>query len=111
MTVKVPTEKQQYWLSHIHACQAQKISMINYAKQQNITPRTFYDAKKALVKKGLLDAPAITKQPTQFQKVSVTPSTTINAVLTFPGGICLEWPMNADTQQLLLIARTLQQLS
>ena len=111
MPLPSPTEKQQYWLSHLQACEAQKISMINYAKQNDIKPRAFYDAKKALLKKGLLNGVPATKQNPVFQKVVVVPAPSLSCVLVFPNGLRLEWPIDADAQQLLLTTRTLQRLS
>jgi hypothetical protein len=55
MSQRQPTpERQQYWLSHIEACQQQGISMKAYAQQSGIALRALYDAKSRLVREGAL---------------------------------------------------------
>lgn len=62
------TERQQYWLEHIRACDASGLTSIDYARQQGIKVKSLYSARKALAEKGKLPpAPAAV----HFQKVQV----------------------------------------
>ena len=48
------TERQQYWLNHIRACEASGKSIADYAVEHDINAQTMYAGKKMLVKKGIL---------------------------------------------------------
>lgn len=48
------TERQQYWLNHIRACEASGKSIADYAVEHEISAKTMYAGKKMLVKKGIL---------------------------------------------------------
>jgi ABC-type hemin transport system ATPase subunit len=48
------TERQQYWLNHIHACETSGKSIADYAVKHDINVKTMYAGKKMLVKKGIL---------------------------------------------------------
>ena len=48
------TERQQYWLKHIRACEASGKSIADYAVEHEISAITMYAGKKMLVKKGIL---------------------------------------------------------
>jgi len=49
-----PTEHQRKWLRRLQACEASGKSFTPYASEQGFPVRAMYDAKKALVKKGVL---------------------------------------------------------
>lgn len=46
------TERQQYWLKHLGACDAAGTTTIDYARAQGINVKTLYSARKALAEKG-----------------------------------------------------------
>lgn len=48
------TEIQKYWLDHINQATKQKLSMSDYAKQNNLMLKSFYGARTLLTKKGVL---------------------------------------------------------
>ena len=48
------TERQQYWLNQIRACEATGKSIADYAMEHDINVQTMYAGKKILVKKGIL---------------------------------------------------------
>jgi hypothetical protein len=48
------TEIQKYWLDHINQATKQKLSMSDYAKQNNLVLKSFYGARALLTKKGVL---------------------------------------------------------
>ena len=63
------TERQQYWLKHIRACEASGLTSIDYARQHGIKVKSLYSARKALAEKGKLPPPA--PAAVHFQKVQV----------------------------------------
>jgi hypothetical protein len=48
------TERQNYWLKHVRACEASGKSIADYAVDHDINVKTMYAGKKMLVKKGIL---------------------------------------------------------
>jgi hypothetical protein len=61
------TERQQYWLEQVRACEASGKSIAEYAADQGIDAKAMYAGKKALVKKGVLPR----SRPAQFQRAQV----------------------------------------
>lgn len=68
-TEKPLTEKQRYWLEHVQACEASGQKMNEYAVAQGLGPRALYDARKRLVKQGVI-APSKRSRP-GFQRIQV----------------------------------------
>jgi hypothetical protein len=62
------TERQQYWLKHIHACDASGLTSIDYARQHGIKVKSLYSARKILAEKG---KPPPAPAAVHFQKVQV----------------------------------------
>jgi hypothetical protein len=54
MQDKPQTERQRYWLEHIQSWNKSGKRMSEYARDQGFPVRAMYDAKKALVQKGIL---------------------------------------------------------
>jgi hypothetical protein len=48
------TERQQYWLSHIEACEASGESLKGYAEAHGFAAGAIYAAMKVLIRKRLL---------------------------------------------------------
>ena len=63
------TVRQRYWLEHIEACEASGQKMGAYAAAQGLGARALYDAKKRLVKQGVI-ASSRRSRPV-FQRVQV----------------------------------------
>tara|TARA_R110001592_G_scaffold357416_1_gene660511 strand:+ start:65446 stop:65781 length:336 start_codon:yes stop_codon:yes gene_type:complete len=61
------TERQQYWLKHIRACEAAGQTSIDYARAHDISVKSLYSARKELASKGRL----LRSQSTVFQKAQV----------------------------------------
>ena len=106
MTPKQPTERQQYWLSHIQACDKTDLSYRAYADQHGFSPRALYDAKKALVRDGFLSG----KTKSRFQQVQIERSASpvhaavqTHCLITLPNGISLEWPLASNPDSLATI--------
>ena len=59
------TDKQQNWLAHINNASDQKISLVHYAKENNLHIKNLYAARTVLVKKGVLERP----ETTHFSKI------------------------------------------
>lgn len=106
MNNKRLTERQQYWLSHIQACQQQRISMKDYAQQQGIALHALYDAKCRLNKIGVLSS----KPKSKFQKAEITRVASTLCIIHLPNGIRLEWPTDNSTQTLTAILSAAIQL-
>ena len=67
------TERQQYWLNHIHACEASGKSIADYAVKHDINVKTMYAGKKMLVKKGILPRTRSNRfQRAQISSIAVT---------------------------------------
>lgn len=48
------TNRQRYWLEHIHACEALGKTVAEYGAGQGFDAKAMYVGKKVLVKKGVL---------------------------------------------------------
>jgi len=48
------TAHQRYWLERVKACEVSGKSVVAYASEHGLAVRALYDAKKILVKKGVL---------------------------------------------------------
>ena len=59
------TERQQYWLKHIRACDAAGQTSIDYARENGINVKSLYSARKALADKGRLPP----RKAISFQKI------------------------------------------
>tara|TARA_R110002074_G_scaffold51314_1_gene129831 strand:- start:531 stop:794 length:264 start_codon:yes stop_codon:yes gene_type:complete len=61
------TERQQYWLQHIRACDTAGKPSVEYARENGIGVSALYAARLALANKGALLQPG----PPRFQKATV----------------------------------------
>jgi len=88
MNDKPLTKQQQYWLSHLDACQQQGLSMKLYAQREGIALSTLYQAKCRMTKAKILSG----KKPSIFQRVVVrtVPVVSADCTITLPSGIRLE---------------------
>ena len=75
------TEHQRYWLERIQACEAQGLSITAYAAEHGFPVRAMYDAKKVLVKKGVL--PVRLSQLLEYRR-AVRADDKVSAVPLFP---------------------------
>jgi len=51
------TDRQQYWLKHIRACDAAGKPSVDYARENGIEVSAMYSGRKALAEKGALTKP------------------------------------------------------
>ncbi len=59
------TDHQRYWLERVKACEASGKSVVAYSAEHGLAVRAMYDAKKVLVRKGVLPR----THRAQFQRV------------------------------------------
>ena len=93
------TERQQYWLKHLRACEAAGKTTIDYARAHGINVKTLYSARKALAEKGTLPRP----KATRFQKVQ-TPTSQSSADgswrIQLPNGVVVAFGGDFDASTL-----------
>lgn len=97
------TERQQYWLKHIRACEGAGQGMKTYARAQDLDIKSLYSWKKALVKKGVLPR----TRPTRFQQAQVVAPAVISEwQITLPNGVSVAFAGEVDTVTLTTILNT-----
>ena len=99
------TERQQYWLKHIRACDAAGQTSIDYAREHDINVKTLYSARKALAEKGTVPRP----QPTRFQKAQLASSPrTMDSQwqVQLPNGAVAAFSGKVDATTLSLVLNT-----
>ena len=101
--MKTPTQKQQYWLNHIQACQREAISMTAYAQRNDINIAQMYAWKSTLIKRGLLgNSTSNTATLPLFQKVTVAPAHMdgLHCKIILPNQLVLECSPDSDSSQI-----------
>lgn len=97
------TERQQYWLKHIRACEHAGQGMKAYARAQDLDIKALYSWKKALVKKSVLPR----TRPTRFQQAQVVAPAIISEwQITLPNGVSVAFAGAVDTVTLTTILNT-----
>jgi len=99
------TQRQQFWLKHIQACEASGKSMAEYAASKGIVVRAMYSGRKALIKKGVLPA----EQPARFQRVQMMEATVSSQWCI--GGVSVAFAGEVDAKSLstvLSVSATLE---
>jgi hypothetical protein len=99
------TERQQYWLKHIRACDAAGQTSIDYARANGINVKTLYSARKALAEKGTLPPrKAICFQKVQTPAVHSHPDSQWRIQL--PNGVVVAFGGDLDASTLSLVLST-----
>lgn len=104
------TERQQYWLEHLRACDAAGTTTIEYARNHGLRVKSLYSARKALAEKGTLPPP----QPPRFQKAQITSdsSGTDNRWhIQLPNGVVVAFGGAVEAKSLSLVLSTAASLS
>ncbi len=95
------TEHQRYWLERIQACEASGKSITAYAAEHGFPVRAMYDAKKVLVRKGVLPR----TQCARFQRVQ-TEAVGVGGKwhIQLPNGVVVDFsgPVEAGTLSTVL---------
>ncbi len=97
------TEHQRYWLERIQACAASGKSITAYASEHGFPVRAMYDAKKVLVRKGVLPR----TQRAQFQRVQ-TEAVTVGSEwhIQLPNGAVVDFSGTVEAGSLLTVLNT-----
>jgi len=101
------TERQQYWLKKLRACESEGRSLSSYAADQGFHVGAIYAAKKTLIRKGVLpQTPSVRFQRIQTQAVNVGSEWRVR----FPNGVSVEFSGSADAGSLSTILSTVARL-
>jgi hypothetical protein len=99
------TERQQYWLKHLRACDTSGKTTIDYARENGINVKSMYSARKALAEKGTLPRP----KPARFQQVQViagNPAGDTQWHVQLPNGLAISFGGKVDAATLALVLST-----
>jgi len=101
------TERQQYWLTHIRACDAAGKPSVEYAGENGIEASALYAARKALANKGALPKP----RPPRFQKATVVGGTAgAQWQIQLPNGALVGFSGEVNARSLETVLRTVAAL-
>jgi len=105
MQHKPLTERQRYWLAHIQSWNKSGMRMSEYAQEQSFPVRAMYDAKKALVSKGILPR-SRASYTARFESVQIVePSPLSEWRITFPNNAVVEFSGMPDEQILVSVLK------
>ncbi len=97
------TERQQYWLEHIQACEASGKSVTSYAAEHGFHVGAMYAGKKMLVRKGALRG----AQRSRFQRLQTVPVTVDQKWrIQLPNGVLVDFSGTVDAGALLTVLNT-----
>ncbi len=97
------TDHQRYWLERIQACEAQGLSITAYAAEHGFPVRAMYDAKKVLVKKGVLPR----TQGVRFQRAeTIAVSIDSEWRIRLPNGVSVDFSGTVDASALSTVLNT-----
>ena len=109
MQKKPLTERQRYWLNHIQSWNQSGLRMSEYAKDQGFAVRSMYDAKKALVKRGILPG-SRSSYTTRFEQVRIIESSIESEWrVALPNGSVVEFSASFDEHVLGTILKVAAQ--
>ena len=96
------TERQQYWLQHLRACDASGQSMKAYAQAQNLAIHDLYSWKKTLVKRGVLPR----TRTARFQRVETAAAVASHWQVQLPNGVAISFAAAVDAGTLATVLNT-----
>jgi len=101
------TEHQRKWLGRIQACEASGMGVAAYAAEHDFPVRAMYDAKKVLVKKGVLPR----TRRSQFQRVQ-TAAVTVGGEwrIQLPNGVSVDFSGTVDAGSLSTVLNMVARL-
>ena len=101
------TEHQRYWLERIQACEASGKSITAYAAEHGFPARAMYDAKKVLVRKGVLPR----TQGVRFQRTQTTAASSDSEWrIRLPNGVAVDFSGPVDAGTLTTVLNTVASL-
>ncbi len=97
------TEHQRQWLGRVQACEASGMSVAAYASAHGIPVRAMYDAKKVLVRKGVLPR----THRARFQRVQ-TEAVTVGGEwrIQLPNGAAVDFSGTVDAGMISTVLNT-----
>ena len=99
------TERQQYWLKHIRACDASGQTTIDYARAHDINGKSMYSARKGLAEKGNLPR----QSSSRFQKAQLISDSAASECqwrIHLPNGTGIDFGGKVDAATLSLVLST-----
>ncbi len=97
------TEHQRYWLEKIQACEASGKRITAYAAEHGFPVRAMYDAKKALVRKGVLPR----TQGVRFQLAETTAVISDSEWhIRLPNGVSVDFSGTVEAESLSRVLKT-----
>jgi len=99
------TKHQRHWLEQIQACEASGKSVAAYASEHGLPVRAMYDAKKVLVKKGVLPRTL----GARFQRVQ-TKAVGGEWRIQLPNGISVDFSGTVDAGSLSAVLNSVARL-
>jgi len=101
------TERQQYWLKHIRACDAAGKPSVVYARENGIDVSALYSARNALAEKGALPK---SRSP-RFQQATVVDRTAgVQWQIQLPNGAKVGFSGEVNARSLETVLRTVAAL-
>ena len=106
------TERQQYWLEHIRACDTAGRSTHEYAKAHGLESRAMYKARQVLIEKGVWSNDKMARKPSRLQRVQVSkPSPDSQWQIQLPNGVAVGFSGNVNAEDLSMVLTTAATLS
>ena len=102
------TAHQRHWLEQIQACEASGKSVVAYASEHGFPVRAMYDAKKVLVRKGVLARTHYALGFSVFKQQAVTVGGDWRIQL--PNGIAVDFSGTVDAGSLSTVLNTVARL-
>ncbi len=97
------TEHQRDWLERVKSCEASGKSVVAYASEHGFPVRAMYDAKKVLVRKGVLPR----RHRARFQRVQTAAMSVVNKWrIQFPNGVSVDFSGTVDAGSLSTVLNT-----
>ena len=97
------TDRQQYWLEHIRACEASGKGATAYAAEHGFRVGAMYAGKKALVKKGVLPG----TRHSRFQRVQAEADSVGGKWrIQLPNGVSVDFSGTVDAGSLSTVLNT-----
>ena len=102
------TERQQYWLEHIQACEVSGKGATAYAAEHGFRVGAMYAGKKMLVRKGVLSG----LQRSRFQRVQTAAAVTVDQKwrIQLPNGVSVDFSGTVDAGSLSTVLTTAARL-
>lgn len=96
------TERQQFWLEHLQACEAEGKATIQYAREHGLSPSGMYSARQDLVHKGVLPPPG---KPRFVRARAATPEPETQWQVQLPNGAAVSFRGAVQPETLMTVLK------